>query len=175
MEVGRLLARLHQLGETHPASVADPFDVAALLARSPESEDREALQEVASSPLPRLPMGAGHGGLTSGRTLFIGNRASAVLPSGMAASCALVLDLAQTALGWMVGAECPSAALRAVTSGYQALRRLFAEEKDSFFGALRFAAAREGARRLATRRAGALDGLRAVDTVGESEARSAAG
>src|SRR5207302_6427524 len=26
MDVGRLLARLHQLGETHPASVADPCD-----------------------------------------------------------------------------------------------------------------------------------------------------
>ncbi len=175
MEVGRLLARLHQLGETHPASVADPCDPTSLLARSAQSEERDALQRLASSPLPRLPTGAGHGGLTPGRALFLGSRASAVLPSGMAASCALVLDLAETALGWMAGAECPSAALRAVTSGYQALRRLFAEEKEAFFGALRYAATREGARRLATGRSGALDGLRAVDTVGESEARSAAG
>jgi Ser/Thr protein kinase RdoA (MazF antagonist) len=175
MEVGRLLARLHQLGETHPASVSDPCDAAAMLARLPESEDRDALREVVSSGLPRLPNGAGHGGLTPSRALFIGDRASAVLPSGNAASSALVLDLAETALGWMAGAARPSAALRAVTSGYQALRRLFAEEKDALFAALRFAAAREGARRLATGRAGALDALRAVDSVGESEARSAAG
>jgi hypothetical protein len=175
MEVGRLLARLHQLGETHPASVAGSCDAAAWLSRCPEGEERDALHEVVSLPLPRLPTGAGHGGVTPSRALFIGPRASAVLPSGAAASCSLLVDLAETALGWMVGAECPSAALRAVTSGYQALRRLFPEEKDALFVALRRAAAREGARRLATGRPGVLDGLRAVDGVGESEARSAAG
>jgi len=61
----------------------------------------------------------------------------------------------------------PSAALRAMTSGYQALRRLLPEEKDAFFLALRYAAVREGARRLSTGRSGALDPLRAVDAVGE--------
>jgi Ser/Thr protein kinase RdoA (MazF antagonist) len=107
--------------------------------------------------------------------LFIGDRCSAVLPSGVAGSGPLVLDVAESAIGWMVGASRPSAALRAVTSGYQALRRLMSEEKDALFAALRFAAAREGARRLATGRSGALDGLRVVQSVGESEARSAAG
>src|SRR5438874_10839013 len=43
MEVGRLLARLHQLGETHPASVPDPCDVLSLLGRSPPGADRDAL------------------------------------------------------------------------------------------------------------------------------------
>ena len=85
------------------------------------------------------------------------------------------MDLAETAVGWMAGANRPSAALRALTSGYQALRRLLPEEKDAFFAALRFAAARNGARRLATGRSGALDALGAVDSVGELEARAAAG
>jgi Ser/Thr protein kinase RdoA (MazF antagonist) len=175
MEVGRLLARLHQLGETHPAAVPDPSDVRALLARSPAGPERDALAAIVGAGLPPLPSGAGHGGLTPPRALFIGDRCSAVLPSGLSGSGALVLDLAETAVGWMAEANRPSAALRALTSGYQALRRLMPEEKDSFFAALRFAAAREGTRRLATGRSGALDGLRAVDSVGESEARAAAG
>lgn len=175
MEVGRLLARLHQLGETHPASVQDPCDPGALLARAPEGKERDELTVVVEASLPRLPSGAGHGGLTAARALFIGDRVSAVLPSGVAGSGALVLDVAETALGWMIGASRPSAVLRAVTSGYQALRRFLSEEKDALFAALRFAAAREGARRLATGRPGALDGLRTVQSVGESEVRSAAG
>jgi len=81
----------------------------------------------------------------------------------------------QTAVGWIALAPRPSAALRALTSGYQALRRLLPEEKDAFFLALRYAAVREGARRLSTGRAGALDALRAVEAVGEPEARAAAG
>jgi len=174
MEIGRLLARLHQLGETHPASVADPCDVRVLLARAPESGDRDALS-TALAALPPLPSGAGHGGLTPRRALFMGNRCSAVLPSGIAGSGALVLDLAETAIGWMEGAACPSASLRALTSGYQALRRLSGEEKDALFAALRFAGVREGARRLVTGRPGALEGLRAVETLGELETRSAAG
>ena len=175
MEVGRLLARLHQLGETHPASVADPCDALGLLARSPASAERDQLEPAARAALPQLPSGAGHGGLTPARTLFIGDRCSAVLPSGLAGSGSLVLDLAETALGWLAAAARPSAALRAVTSGYQALRRLLPEEREALFPALRFAAAREGARRLSTGRGGALDGLRAVDSVGEPEARAAAG
>src|ERR671923_2153749 len=69
MEVGRLLARPDQLGETHPASVAPSCDGAALLLRCPKSAHRDELQEVISSPLPRLPIGAGHGGLTPARAL----------------------------------------------------------------------------------------------------------
>jgi len=175
MEVGRLLARLHQLGETHPASVADPCDAAGLLARVASSSDRDALEPAVRAGLPPLPSGAGHGGLTPARALFIGERCSAVLPSGIAGSGSLVLDLAETALGWLLQAACPAAALRAVTSGYQALRRLLPEERDALYPALRYAAAREGARRLATGRAGALDGLHTVDSLGEPEARAAAG
>src|SRR5207253_2350508 len=77
MEVGRLLARLHQLGETHPAAVADPCDAPALLARSPSGPEREALETAIREPLPPLPSGAGHGGLSPARALFIGDRRSA--------------------------------------------------------------------------------------------------
>ena len=55
------------------------------------------------------------------------------------------------------------------------LKAILPEEKDAFFLALRYAAVREGARRLSTGRSGALDALRAVDAVGEPEARAAAG
>src|SRR3954471_23803507 len=138
MEVGRLLARLHQLGETHPASVADPCDAAGLLSRVASSSERDTLEPAVRAGLPALPSGAGHGGLTPARALFIGERCSAVLPSGIAGSGSLVLDLAETALGWLPQAACPAAALRAVTSGYQALRRLSPEERDALYPALRY-------------------------------------
>ena len=175
MEVGRLLARLHQLGETHPASVADPCDAGALLLRSPQGAERDALEAALRTALPPLPTGAGHGGLAPARALFIGERCSAVLPSGLSGSGALALDLAETALGWIEGAQNPAAALRAVTSGYQALRRLSLEERELLFPVLRLAAAREGARRMATGRPSALAPLRTVDAIGPSESRSAAG
>src|SRR5439155_261802 len=49
MELGRLLARLHQLGEAHPVSVADPADGPALLTRLC-GQDAEALAPVLRSP-----------------------------------------------------------------------------------------------------------------------------
>jgi Ser/Thr protein kinase RdoA (MazF antagonist) len=175
MEIGRLLARLHQLGETHPAAVPDPCDPAALLALVADGPEREALEAAVHIVLPPLPRGAAHGGLTPRRALFIGDRCSAVLPSGVAGSEPLALDLAESAAAWMAGAPNPSAALRAITSGYQALRRLSPEERDLFFVILRFAAAREGARRLSTGQPGPLDPLRTVDALGEQEVCSAAG
>lgn len=176
LEVGRLLARLHQLGETHPASVADPSDAADLLGRVPPgAPERASLSPVLEAGLPPLPSGAVHGGLRPSRALFIGDRCSAVLPSGVACSAALVLDLAEAAVGWLLGARRPAAALRALASGYQSLRRLLPEEVQSLFAALRFAAAREGARRVAQGRPASLAALEAVEALGEAEVRSAAG
>jgi len=175
MEVGRLLARLHQLGETHPASVADPCDAGALLSRAPEGPDRDALEAAVRAPIQALPSGAGHGGLGPRCALFMGDRCSAVLPSGMAGSGSLALDLAEAAVAWLERSPRPAAALRAITSGYQALRRLFPEERDSFYLVLRLAAAREGARRIATGRPDPLAPLQAIDSLGQSEIRSAAG
>jgi Ser/Thr protein kinase RdoA (MazF antagonist) len=65
--------------------------------------------------------------------------------------------------------------LRAVVSGYQSLRRLSPEEAGSLWTALRFAAGREGARRAGMRRPEALAPLKAVDALGETEVRAAAG
>ena len=175
LEIGRLLARLHQLGETHPASVSDGADGPALLARLPAGPDRDALAPVLEAGLPALPSGAVHGGLGPSRALFVGDRCSAVLPSGLACSAALVLDLAEAALGWMMGAPKPAAALRAVVSGYQSLRRLSPEEKAALYPALRFAAARAGARRVLTGRGAAADALEVVKAVGEQDVRTAAG
>ena len=175
LEVGRLLARLHQLGEVHPAAVADPADGASLLAKLPPGPGRDGLAAVLQAGLPALPAGAVHGGLRPARALFIGDRCNAVLPSGFACSAPLVLDLAEAALGWMLGAERPSAALRALVSGYQSLRRLAPEETAAIWPALRFAAAREGARRICMERPAALAALEAVDAVGEADVRSVAG
>jgi Ser/Thr protein kinase RdoA (MazF antagonist) len=175
LEVGRLLARLHQLAEVHPASVPDPFDGEALLAGLSQGPDRDALVATLEAGLPALPLGAVHGGLRPTRALFVGDRCSSVLPSGLACSAALVLDVAEAALGWILGAARPAAALRALLSGYQSLRRLAPEESDALWPALRFAAAREGARRVAMRQPGPLSALKAVEAVGESDVRSAAG
>ena len=175
LEIGRLLARLHQLGETHPASVPETVDAASLAARLPPGPDRDALAPILEAALPPLPTGAVHGGLRPEKALFVGDRCSAVLPSGLACSAALVLDMAEAALGWMMGAARPAAALRALVSGYQALRRLSPEEKEAMWPALRFAAARDGARRVATGRAGARAALTAVEAVGEQDVRAATG
>jgi Ser/Thr protein kinase RdoA (MazF antagonist) len=161
MEIGRLLARLHQLGETHPVSVPDPWTPV---------ECPPELAAVLSAGIPPLPSGAVHGGLVPARALFIGDRCSSVMPSGAACSAALVLDLAESALGWLLESPRPVAAVRAVVSGYQSLRRLLPEEQGGLFAALRFAAAREGARR-----GGTLGPLRAVDAIGEAEVRAATG
>ena len=136
LEVGRLLARLHQLGETHPASVPETVDAASLAARLPPGPDRDALAPVLEAGLPAFPTGAAHGGFRPEKALFVGDRCSAVLPSGIACSAALVLDVAEAAIGWMMGAPRPASALRALVSGYQALRRLSPEEKDGMYAAL---------------------------------------
>ena len=175
LEVGRLLARLHLLGEAHPARVPDSADGASLLVKLPAGPDRDGLAPVLEAGLPPLPAGAVHGGLRPARALFVGDRCSAVLPSGLSCSAPLALDLAEAALGWMLGTHRPAAALRALVSGYQALRRLAPEETAALWPALRFAAAREGARRISMGRPAALAALAAVDAVGESDVRSAAG
>src|SRR3954462_531911 len=79
LEVGRLLGRLHRLGEAHPASVPEPVPCSKLGAQldQPESPLREALLEV---ELSALPSGAAHGHLGPGQALYLGDRCSAVLP-----------------------------------------------------------------------------------------------
>ncbi len=175
LELGRLLARLHQLGETHPASVADSWDKESILAQVPAGPDREALAPVLEAGLPPLPSGAIHGGLRPQRALFIGERCSSVLPSGVACTASLVLDLADAAVGWALHAPRPAAALRALLSGYQALRRLLPEESQALYAALLYAAARDGARRSGMQRPMPLAALQAAESIGESEVRAAAG
>jgi len=175
MEVGRLLARLHQLGETNPAAVSNPCALSALLAHVPQGLEHDRLAVLAEAGLPRLPDGASHGGLRPERALFIGERCSAVLPSGIACSGPLLLDVAEAAVGWMAASQAPLAALRSVLSGYQALRPLVQEEKEALYSALRLAAAAEGARSFALRRKQGLEALDCVEGVGEGEALAAAG
>src|SRR5207248_8613455 len=70
LEVGRLLGRLHDLAEAHPAAVPDCDDGASLLARLPEGPDRDALAPALQLGVPALPSGAVHGGLRPAKALF---------------------------------------------------------------------------------------------------------
>lgn len=175
LEMGRLLARLHQIGETHPASVPSALSCAELAGRLPVGAEAERLAPALRQDLSSLPAGAAHGHLGPQQALYIGDRCSAVLPSGEAHSGPLVLDLARTACAWGVGAAEQLPAMRAVLSGYQALRRLNPEERDALYPALRCAAAREGAYCLIARKSGALAALSAIEALGEKELRAAAG
>ena len=174
LEIGRLLARLHQIGEAHPASVPPALSCAELAGRLPRAE-AERLEPALRTDLSSLPAGAAHGWLGPRQALYIGDRCSAVLPSGEAHSGPLVLDVARAACAWAVPAAEQLPALRAVLSGYQALRRLDPEERDAFYPAMRCAAAREGAYCLVSGRPGALAALSAIEALGEKELRAAAG
>jgi len=175
LEIGRLLARLHQLGEAHPASVPPALSYAELAARLPRGAEAERLQPALRADLSSLPAGAAHGSLGPRQALYIGDRCSAVLPSGEAHSGPLVLDLARAACAWATAAAEQLPALRAVLSGYQALRRLDPEERDALYPALLCAAAREGAYLLVSGRPHALAALSAIEALGEKELRAAAG
>jgi homoserine kinase type II len=174
LEMGRLLGRLHRLGEAHPASVPEPLPCAKIAAQLGEQDAplRAALTEW---ELAALPSGAAHGHLGPGQALFLGDRSSAVLPSGTAHSGPLVLDLARAAEAWSVGSPEPIAAIRAIVSGYQSERRLLSEERESFAGALRCAAAQEGVRRLSSGRKESLAPLHALEALDAAEIRAATG
>ena len=174
LEVGRLLGRLHRLGEAHPASVPEPLPCSKIAAQLGQADGalRDALVEL---QLDALPSGAAHGHLGPAQALYLGDRISAVLPSGAAHSGPLVLDLARAAEAWSLGSPEPIAAIRAVVSGYQAERRLLSEERESFAGALRCAAAQEGVRRLPSGRKESLAPLHALEALDVAEIRAATG
>jgi Ser/Thr protein kinase RdoA (MazF antagonist) len=176
LEAGRLLARLHLLGSAHPASVPDPLDGAQLAARLPAGGPGEELRDVLQPGLPGLPAGAVHGCFGPSQLLFAGERATAVLPSGISCSAPLVVDLAHALCAWALPLPRPQLGVRAIVSGYQALRRLAGEERDALYPALRFAAARAGALLLLSGRVAlALAALRACEALGEADVRAAAG
>jgi Ser/Thr protein kinase RdoA (MazF antagonist) len=175
LEVGRLLARLHQLGEAHPASVPASLSCPDLARRLPAGAPAERLAPMLRTEFGSLPSGASHGRLGPQQTLYIGDRCSMVLPSGEAHSGPLVLDLARTACAWALAAAEQLPALRAVLSGYQALRRLDPEERDALYPALLCAAAQEGAYQLLAGRPDPLAALSAAERLGEKEVRSSAG
>jgi homoserine kinase type II len=174
LELGRLLARLHQLGEAHPAKVADHADASTLLRHVRPGRDREALAAVLEIPLEPLPSGAIHGWLGPGRALFMGERCSAVLPSGAACFGPLLLDLAECAAGFFAEAPQPLAVLRSLLWGYQSLRRLLPEEARALPQMLRLAAARDGARRAAGEEPVPLAALDAVRALSDAEIRESA-
>jgi Ser/Thr protein kinase RdoA (MazF antagonist) len=175
IDLGRLLARLHLLGEAHPAVVAEAVDGPALAARLPSGPDADALAPVLRAPPGGLPQGACHGALTPRHALFLGERCSALLPGGGACTSTLVLDLAEAAASWALPLAEPVPALRAILSGYQSLRRLAVEERDALWSSLRHAAAREGARRILRGERGGAALLRAADELGPEEVRACAG
>ncbi len=175
LEIGRVLARLHQLGEAHPAAVADPCESSALAVRLERAAaadgrrgpvDRASAERIASAlrvSVAGLPSGAAHGGLGPTSLLFLGERVSAVLPAGRAASLPLALDLAESLAAWALPLSEPLAAMGAIASGYRSLRPLAAEERAALPACVRLAAAREGARRWL---AGAPDALAPLEAAG---------
>ena len=173
LEVGRLLGRLHRLGEAHPASVPEPTPCAKIAAelRDGDAQLRSALLELDYAA---LPSGTAHGHLGPEQALFLGDRCSAVLPSGAAHTGPLVLDLARAIAAWSLRSREPLAAIRAVASGYQAERRLLSEERESFWSALRCAAAQEGARRFSAGSEDFLAPLHALESLGAAEIRAVA-
>jgi Ser/Thr protein kinase RdoA (MazF antagonist) len=175
LDVGRLLARLHHIGEAHPASVVEPVASRKLAALLPATDEAAPLREALASDFSTLSAGASHGHLGPGQALFIGERCSAVLPCGGAHNGPLVLDLARATLAWAIGGGEPLAAVRAVTSGYQGLRRLQPEERDAFLATLRCAAAQEGARRMLAGEPDPLGPLRTIDALGARDLRDAVG
>jgi Ser/Thr protein kinase RdoA (MazF antagonist) len=174
LEIGRLLGRLHRLGEAHPASVPEPIPCSKIAAQLGQADSslREALLEL---ELSALPAGAAHGHLGPQQALYLGDRCSGILPSGAAHSGPLVLDLARAAEAWTLGSPEPLAVIRAVVSGYQGERRLLSEERESFGGALRCAAAQEGVRRLSAGRNESLAPLHALERLDPAEIRAATG
>ena len=62
-----------------------------------------------------------------------------------------------------------------MASGYQAERRLLSEERENFGGALRCAAAQEGARRLSRGAGDSLGPLHVLEALGAAEIRAATG
>jgi Ser/Thr protein kinase RdoA (MazF antagonist) len=173
LELGRLLARLHQLGEAHPAKVPDGAG-AALLAQVLPGREREALSAVMEAPLAPLPSGAIHGWLGPGRALFMGDRCSAVLPSGVACFGPLLLDVAECVASLLAEAPQPLVVLQSVVSGYQSLRKLLPEEARALPQVLRLAAARDGARRAAWGEGAVLAALEAARELSDEEIRATA-
>lgn len=169
--IGRLLARLHQLGRDHPASIPDPCDGALLASRLPFGAQSDAVAEVLRRSHGPLPVGALHGRPGPAQFLFVGERPSALLPAGCACSGPLLLDLAEALVGWALALPQSLPALRALLAGYQSLRRLGPEERASLHAMLQHAAARADARALiAGRRAGHEAGaLAALARIGEDQ------
>ena len=175
LEVGRLLARLHQLGRDHPAAVPDPCDGAMLASRLPFSAGAERVYEALQASFLPLPTGALHGRPWPGQFRFIAERVSGLLPAGAACSGPLLLDLAEALAGWALSLEKPLHAARALISGYQSLRRLTAEERSALWPMLRHAAARGDARAMIAGRRTQATLLPAADALDPLELQALAG
>ena len=173
LEVGRMLARLHQLGIDHPASVPDPCDGAMLASRLPFGSD--AVAEVLRRSLGPLPISALHGRPGPRQFLFVGIHAVAILPAGTACSGPLLLDLAEAMVGWALPLVDPWLALRAIVSGYQSLRRLTLPERASLHAVFQHAAARADARALIAGHPGEASLLAAAQGLNEREIAALAG
>lgn len=173
LELGRLLARLHRLGEAHPASVPDGADGPSLATRLPRSAEADRLLPALRVPPSGLPTGAAHGRLAPQTALFLGDRCSGIIPAGSAASAPLLLDVAEAIVGWALPRPDAVPALRGLLAGYQALRRLDRDERASLWASVRHAAAREGARRLLAGAAFPLEPLEAAERLGPDAFRDA--
>ena len=156
LELGRVLGRLHAVGESFPRALpnryapaqigewirelvgstpADPELAAAL----PRLEEEAALLE----SLPTATEGVIHADLFPDNVKWVGDRVSSVLDFEMACRAPYVLDLAIClhAFCWNDD-DFATGRLQAIVEGYQSERRLSGAEKSAFFAWSRFAALR---------------------------------
>ncbi len=154
--VGHALAEVHVAGEGArlPASRFRPEDLTLRLERIAAFHVRaiaelapplsSKLRDVAASRNPALPQGLVHGDLFRDNVLWSGDgNLSALLDFESASHGTLAFDLMVTVLAWCFTGGFDGARARAMTAGYEQVRRLTPAERaalaiEGAFAALRF-------------------------------------
>ncbi len=156
-QVGRALAQIHRAGVSDaPAGRFGPDDIRARLSRAEAGSEslaaaaRQARQRLDSLCHRRddaVPAGLIHGDLFRDNVLWDGDRINALLDFESASHGPFVYDLAVCVHAWCFGDRFDPELVRALSSGYMAVRPLSAQERDAFsseaaIAALRFVATR---------------------------------
>lgn len=160
MDSGRLLARLHVLGESFPGQLENRYGVgpiralvatvgakATAPARPSDPELRAALpllerEALALDRLPSANEGVIHADWFPDNLLFLGDRVATVLDFEMACRGPCVLDLATAVHAGCWDDDFSVPRVRALVAGYQEERRLGADERAAFHAYARFSALR---------------------------------
>ena len=158
--VGAELGKLHRIANSFDGDRINPYSPAQVARWLDElSRDRDAeiqsialeltqlLRESQSFESGLLPRGAIHADLFMDNVKWVGDRVSAFFDFEMACRDAFVLDLAIALNAWCFDEGYRPDLCRAMITGYQAQRPLYALEKEALyfealFGAVRYCASR---------------------------------